>query len=802
MRHVTCGNASLQAASSRSRLLRLLPLLAFLLATPSCASAPDPNSELASILFNALHTGDPHHIRSVLHHSISPAPTGSAWPTSTYLLAESYLRIGDTEAARNSFQALASWAVTNYPSGPYADTWGGSGLSVVALWRWLTIVDEHGLSTSTELDALLQTASKLQETRFYSRMVRSRLLPALPLLEERVRHMLAHITWTAKRYDDATQLYLDFLAVHSSGPRDDIDDAIRRRILQRGLATEARLDLYVALRQLDLSLPRHEKDVAADTLFRLYRDETAPIDVRATAAYEWANYYRLRARSQAVNVLTDLIGFAPDDGVIERAFYRRGTIYRALGDRDQFRKDMTTLLERFPLGALAYDARAQLATDSFYENDLDSALEHYGVLRTLEPPADSEGVAYFYPALGLFARNGNASDLQTADDLLSEYLLRYPNTPYRGRYLFWRGRIAERVHDLDVAAQLYRQVIAEAPYGYYGLRARMHLESQESAKRESLPGVSSSVYRELRAAYDRSRSRIPTSVDQLSPYHHRLNWAVTNGLYGSLLETEERLETRIDGIPLDDLDARGLTPFVALLISLRQDAMAARDVGSHSDNWLQLIALLSRPEIRDWPAITDMAIFHNDAQRRLWAELQRQVAFLATWYPGLDRAPTWAAEMVAAAWEIEGSHAVTPALMYALIRHVSGFYSQAISPQGATGLFQFMPETLADVMEGIESTLDINEELALNPVDNIALWRRWVRETFPVERRREIASAVIRHQAGPTRLADWTSFWERAGALDDVEFQVETIRVAATRDLVRRVLRDTAIVEAAGILVK
>ena len=57
----------------------------------------------------------------------------------------------------------------------------------------------------------------------------------------------------------------------------------------------------------------------------------------------------------------------------------------------------------------------------------------------------------------------------------------------------------------------------------------------------------------------------------------------------------------------------------------------------------------------------------------------------------------------------------------------------------------------------------------------------------------------MRHQAGSGNVREWREYWTSAQALDDVEFQVETTPFAETGSFLRRVLRDTAIVEAAGI---
>src|SRR2546426_11688238 len=99
---------------------------------------------------------------------------------------------------------------------PNGDTWGGSGLAAVALWRWLEIIDAHGDDGPEEIDQVLKTASSLEEKRLYSGMMRIGLLPAMPLLEEDIAKLLAHAPCKNRR-PEAIALFLDYLSLESSG---------------------------------------------------------------------------------------------------------------------------------------------------------------------------------------------------------------------------------------------------------------------------------------------------------------------------------------------------------------------------------------------------------------------------------------------------------------------------------------------------------------------------------------------------------------------------------------------------------
>lgn len=797
-----------QPTDARNRSTRLIPpvglpvfaLLWTLSCTPWPTTTQPPNIDP---LFSALHAADYEHLGALLEERYELPADSPSWPIEMYLRAEAHRELGATANARAAFRQLVTWAVSDHPLGPYRDTWGGTGLSVVALWRWLEIAHEHGLARSDELDRLLEAANQLQETRFYSAMVRTRLLPALPLLEERIRYLLSQVAWDNGRPDEAKVLYLDFLAVNSDETLLAADNPIRSQLLSEGLVTSDRLDLYAALRQLAFSWPRDKKDAAARTLRRIYDNPLASSDLRAHAGYEWANYMRSRDRREAMTVLTAVSNLAADDTLLQRALYRRGVIARAADDRTSFRRDMTALLARFPAGPLADDALAQLASDALYQGNLPDALRHYTNLRTIASTAELQYFAHFYPALGLFSR-GDTVSLENADRLLRDYLSTASRTDYRRRALFWRGRIAERRRDTPRAREIFRQLAAEVRYDYYGLRARLHLELGETASRDSVPARITEIHQDLRAAYAESARHIGPGPTLTTPYHRRLHEAIGTGLYGRALEGVRGLKLRLDDVSLTDLETNRLVPAAALLVSLRQDALAAKDRGLHANNWLPLMGSVSSTELQDWPLLVEMAFLHNDAERRRWYSLQEDVRYLATLYPSPERIPALARPLAASAWDIDGSPALSQALMYAVIRHESGFYTQAISPQGALGLFQFMPSTFRALTGegGIVANIGGRSEVdyLFDPERNIGLWARWVAAEFPIRRRRSIMSSVMRHQAGSGNVLEWREYWRGAGALDDVEFQVETTQFAGTGNFLRRVLRDTAIVEAAGFL--
>ena len=743
----------------------------------------------------------PKGIEEFLTGSRSAARKDPNWPILTYLLGEAHRLRGETERARDAFRGLASWGVSDYPNGPYKDTWGGSGLAIVGLWRWLQILDEHGPTDADQLKQILDVASQLQETRLYSGMIQAGMLPALPLMAEDVARRLAHVAWK-NGHAEAISLFLDFLTINSGHELEPIDQEIHAEILRRNLVDPERLQLFRAKRLLSLVKTREQQKRAAKMLKELWDNRQWPADIRAEAGYEWANYNRMQSdRGQLVEILTEVLELAEDQRLAEKALYRRGLVHnrgRREEDTELFRADMLELLHRFPRGQLSDDAIFQQASEYLFDADLENALSNFEKLQNLPWPHDYQDSAYYLPALGLIGRSRD-SDLDLAEQLLDKYVKRYPDGIFRLRCLFWRGRIAEKRND-DHAWALFRQVVDEAPYDYYAVRARMHLEEGISAISKDLPDFDSQTRQDLAAAY--RASGVDTQLLHSSPYHARLQVAKTTGFYRRLLEVEQSLSKRLDDVPLQQLDSAGLIPSAVLLLAFRQDALAAKDSAPAADNWLRLAGLLGH-EIQDWPVAIEMISVGNLPWQRI-TNLHNDARYLATVYPDPVHLKTLSLEqpLASAAWPIEGSSSLSQSLMYAVIRHESRFYPRAISPVGALGLFQFMPYVFKRLNHRWNllqnSSARSGVEYLLAPEKNIQLWARWVNAEIGFQQRDDFAIALMKHQAGAGNVRAWHSYWEKLGLENDIEYRIETARFNVTRNFVRRTLQDIVIVEATG----
>lgn len=131
-----------------------------------------------------------------------------------------------------------------------------------------------------------------------------------------------------------------------------------------------------------------------------------------------------------------------------------------------------------------------------------------------------------------------------------------------------------------------------------------------------------------------------------------------------------------------------------------------------------------------------------------------------------------------------GGFNVNPSLVYALARTESGFDANAISPVGARGLMQLMPQTA--------SAMARRGGIAGNPGDpavNLALGQSYLRYLGRQPGvQRNLLDILASYNAGPVAAAAWAHSIHDDG--DPLIF-LESIPVAQTRRFVRQVLADS-----------
>lgn len=133
-------------------------------------------------------------------------------------------------------------------------------------------------------------------------------------------------------------------------------------------------------------------------------------------------------------------------------------------------------------------------------------------------------------------------------------------------------------------------------------------------------------------------------------------------------------------------------------------------------------------------------------------------------------------------WQPQDGFKVDPALIYALARQESGFKTSAVSPDGAMGLMQLMPQTASMMKRRLSIEAHDN---AHDPSLNMALGQNYVLhllENGLVDG--NLIYMLTAYNAGPARLMEW----KKTFANDDPLLFVESIPFTETRAYVMQVM--------------
>lgn len=122
--------------------------------------------------------------------------------------------------------------------------------------------------------------------------------------------------------------------------------------------------------------------------------------------------------------------------------------------------------------------------------------------------------------------------------------------------------------------------------------------------------------------------------------------------------------------------------------------------------------------------------------------------------------------------------------LLAISRHESAFQPMVISPSGARGLMQLMPETAKEIARQIRGLHYSSADQLYEPQTNIWLGTHFLELVYQQFNKNRILSSIA-YNAGPARAKRWLK--ETKGKLDAPTF-IETIPFTDTRNYVKRVL--------------
>ena len=379
------------------------------------------------------------------------------------------------------------------------------------------------------------------------------------------------------------------------------------------------------------------------------------------------------------------------------------------------------LQSRFPHSPWLAEALFSAANMNLLSRDYPQATSYYSRLATSFPSSDHAPAAH-WRAGWLSYRQGLYSQ---ADQLFEQQIQLYPAASETVSALYWRARIAES-HQPDVAAQLYRSLIANYTHYFYAQMARQRLTAmgQPETASTDLPHRSFPI------------PHLDSSIPDDDPHL----------LKASLL-----------------INA-GLAAFVPLEIA------AVPDSGS-------------------WGAIAEAQLYASYGENfRALRIMKRALPFAASAPIAAIPYGDWRILFPEPYWSTilseSAKNKLDPYLVVSLIRQESEFNPGAISGANAFGLMQLLP-SVGRQMAREEGLGPIATRQLLDPILNIRLGTRYLRQLL--DHFGNVPEyALAAYNAGENRVTDWQS----AGPYSGMDEFVESIPFTETRGYVESILRN------------
>jgi soluble lytic murein transglycosylase-like protein len=714
--------------------------------------------------------------------------TEPMWPIQTFLLAEVYRLRGEKSEARNNYRTVAEWANKD----PYNDEWGGSGIVLVCLWRWLNMIRETPLDKN-EADNLFSIWDNLKDTRLLKSMLSDNVLTTLPQIGEDTHRLIAYLAWDIGDKNRARTYFLEYLEVAGQTQLDPTGEKLMDDIVSSAGISRDSVKLIRAKGLYSL--------INYDEAHRIFDDlrNSKDLSIRAEAGLYIAHIMdrrKIKSRTDIISLLDSVLDDASDPDIAQEALYLRAKENGYINVKE-YLNDLKQLVNDFPRGHLHADALNRLANYYVHHEDIDNVLMYSEKLRNYKGENNWKNSAFFVPAIALYGQKRQ----KEAYELLDEFRQNKPQGEMISHTLFWLGRIAAEEGKHDAARKYFEELINTSPFNYYAIRARMHLAGKNASSRL---WPQDKIYQELNRAF--KKSFIAENIKETIPYHIRIKQALQTGLYKNALGSEQSLRKRypskrIEILPIEKIDT-GMLTGLSILLALRQDALAANDSVSNPANRLQIAGKIGNIS-HDWEFVLNLVLANgerfNYLKRR---KAQLDTHYLATAYPPVFR------EIIMKSNVPE----TPPELIYSIMRRESMFNLSALSINEALGLFQFTPKTfrtlnkkwrLVPVVTGTKSWSEKEARLLTDPEQSMQAGARYLKEElinkFSAYKEKHMMFAIMAHNAGHSTVEGWIKTWKNSGHLNDVEYMMDTIYYGQTRVFTRRVIADMVLVEASGM---
>jgi len=448
--------------------------------------------------------------------------------------------------------------------------------------------------------------------------------------------------------------------------------------------------------------------------------------------------------------------------------------YQGLKKRSEANRTLERFLKRYPRHRRAEEARYQIgrnlwnlgkdqaAIDFLKKSNKKNKVSNIAIKSQFIIGRIYEGNKQYPQALKQYnhvvARFGNAeyaqwsawrmgwihylsNQYQKAHDQFEENARHYPKGDFVEYNLFWQGKSLEALGKKKAAQKLYTNVAENYPYTYYGIKARERV----SAYSKGILTENHPLYRVKKIALTKEKTP-PIRLDRpLTPqektHHSKAKEMTQLGFYENATWEISNLQKSV----------RKNLAGVMWLSSLYNEAKAFAES-------VRLLHLY-----RDYRSKQG----EKDLSEQFWKYFF----------------PLAYAETIQ---EASRKYDIDPYFVKGLIRQESLFDALALSPAGARGVMQIMPETGKRLYASDPSDQPFDEKLLYDPDLNIQLGIKYLSQ---LNNRfgKNGTHILISYNAGPHVLKKWL---KRFRDIKDPDVFVESIPYPETRRYVKHVSRN------------
>lgn len=449
-------------------------------------------------------------------------------------------------------------------------------------------------------------------------------------------------------------------------------------------------------------------------------------------------YNGVRKRQLVVTVLKDFIKTYPNHDKVQQARFKIGRTLWNLGHNGEAKKYFRMVLDNTSKNSWKITSRFYLGRVHENSKQFEPAKKYYNELLAM-----GGGSSYLEKAawrLGWIAFRTNNFDEGIKQ--FKKNIERWPGTIWTAKNLFWLAKLNELSGKKLEAVETFATLLEQFPYTYYGVRAeeKLHLLLKE------LPV--NTRPRMIKTGFtppEESPKGLNRALTEQEKFHYvRAVTLSEMGLYDSA-----RLEAR------------------KAASTLRKNLSGVL--------WASDLYIKSHA----YPEAMQVLYMYRDFKQPI-GEKDLPVAFWKNFFPlayfELIKKPA-------------ATYAVDPFFVDGLIRQESLFDDDIVSPAGARGLMQIMPETGRRLFSAGSDDGTYDPETLFDARVNVRLGIKFLGQLTERFGNKGMY-LLISYNAGPHVLEKWL---KRFAHIQDEDVFIESIPYPETRGYVKRVMRNYGI---------